>query len=152
MNQNIRFQTLNQEVSVFKLDVSKQPGSVELPFNFYKSYTVTRDNIETHVWACEIGDKIVDCISGDYIVIGKNTIYYEGQCKIIEDVRVMTKDVLTKFIQAYDELQEEYVDITQVFDEEINYDREPMPEEIQAIDAEVEELLKNWNVLEEDED
>ncbi|HPQ80090.1 MAG TPA: hypothetical protein PLG47_06520 [Candidatus Dojkabacteria bacterium] len=147
MNQNIRFQTLNQEVSVFKLDVSKPQ-----PFNFYKSYTVTKDNKTVQLWACEIGNITVDVVDGDYIIIGKKVIYLDGEVKYVDYVQPVNKDALVRLIQAYDELQEEYVDIFLVFNEEINYDREPMPEEIQAIDAEVEELLKNWNVLEEDED
>lgn len=147
MNQNVRFQTLNTEVSVFKLEVDKPQ-----PFHFYKSHTITIDGVETVVYACEIGEKTVDCCHGDYIVIGTNTIYRNGECKIIEDIRVMTEEVLIKRIQAFDELQEEFVNIEDVFNETADYDKEPTDEDLQLIGAELEELLKDWNVINEDED
>lgn len=152
MNQNVRFQTLNQEVSVFKLDVSKPVNHSSQPFNFYKSYTVFKDDKEIQVWACEIGDITVDLVDNDYIIIGKKPIYLDGIVKFVDYVQAVNEDALVRLIQAYDEFSEEYVDVVIVFDDEADYDREPLPDELMRIDADVEALLNGWDEFEEDED
>jgi len=136
MNQNVVFSTLEEEASIFKFDVN-----TEQPFNYELSHTVNGIDI----YAVEVNTKTWFVANGDYIVIAKNTIYHDGICKEVEDVRIVTEEMLFKRYKAYDSFEEKYVNILEQFDGQL-YEKEPSDEELEEIEA------GNWDYIDEDDD
>jgi len=144
MNPNIVFGTAENEVSIFKLDISKP-----MPFDYELLATVSNNKGLINIYLCTIGSKHVEVANGDYIVIGTNTIYFNGECRVVEDIRVITEDILVKRYIAVDTLSEQLVDIVSCFNDEETEETEPTDEEILAIEEDLEWL--NTEMTEDEE-
>ena len=111
MNQNIRFSTKSQEVSIFKFELTR-----DFPFEYSLSHTVTATNDlgtqqePRNVYEVDIDGNTIDVCVGDYLVFVEKTGYLNGVNKVYMDVEVHTPMSLLKNFEAYDELEEEYLD------------------------------------------
>lgn len=126
MNPNIRFQTKHTEVSVFKIE-EPLPSTIALVDKIISDKTV---------YCCKVGEQNIEVCEGDYIVIGQKSIYLNGECKLVESVEAMTEAMLHECVEAWDERDEEYVDIVESFMPEVMAE-EPSDEELKKIEAQL---------------